>query len=288
MARKGRLQKMAHYFDAYRIDHILGFFRIWEIPMDAVQGILGYFNPALPLTKEEIEEWSIPFDRERMTQPYIRHHILLELFEEYADEVIKAYLTPSENDEYKLKDSFNTQQKVNQHFLKDVDEDELSDKNRLIRDGLFEKVKPDMIFALHIAPFDSSQVAVKPDEMFAFREQILEVVLKPPAKDLGGLNGYMRAMSTHSRESLTAMTQLTDTKGGILNSDTHLKNYFFISGQSLNVDETGSQPVIRARIYASGRQVIAEKIEELKAYIETLKVLLQPNPALQYVPVKVK
>jgi DNA-binding PadR family transcriptional regulator len=48
----------------------------------------------------------------------------------------------------------------------------------------------------------------------------------------------------------------------------------------------------RTRIYyrltPKGKSVAIEKIEELKEYIETLKVLLQPNPALQYVPVKAK
>ena len=46
---------MSDYFDSFRIDHILGFFRIWEVPQDYVQGLCGHFNPALPLTKEEIE-----------------------------------------------------------------------------------------------------------------------------------------------------------------------------------------------------------------------------------------
>ena len=50
-----RLQVMARYFDAYRIDHILGFFRIWEIPKTAKSGLLGHFSPALPLSLKEIE-----------------------------------------------------------------------------------------------------------------------------------------------------------------------------------------------------------------------------------------
>lgn len=54
--------KMAEYFDAYRIDHILGFFRIWEIPMTAVHGVLGHFSPALPLSVEQIEEWGFSFE----------------------------------------------------------------------------------------------------------------------------------------------------------------------------------------------------------------------------------
>lgn len=53
---KHRFQKMAQYFDAYRIDHVLGFFRIWEIPYPAKSGIMGQFQPALPYSREELQE----------------------------------------------------------------------------------------------------------------------------------------------------------------------------------------------------------------------------------------
>ena len=56
-----RLQVMARYFDAYRIDHILGFFRIWEIPKTAKSGLLGHFSPALPMSVEEIESQGFHF-----------------------------------------------------------------------------------------------------------------------------------------------------------------------------------------------------------------------------------
>ncbi|GHU69392.1 hypothetical protein FACS189413_08270 [Bacteroidia bacterium] len=54
---KRRFQKMADYFDAYRIDHILGFFRIWQVPLGAQSGLEGRFNPALPYSRKDIE-WS--------------------------------------------------------------------------------------------------------------------------------------------------------------------------------------------------------------------------------------
>jgi 4-alpha-glucanotransferase len=52
---KARLAKMSEYFDAFRIDHILGFFRIWEIPLKYWSGLDGYFNPALPYPDAELE-----------------------------------------------------------------------------------------------------------------------------------------------------------------------------------------------------------------------------------------
>ncbi len=60
-----RLQVMARYFDAYRIDHILGFFRIWEIPKTAKSGQLGHFSPALPLSVEEIENQGFHFEKSK-------------------------------------------------------------------------------------------------------------------------------------------------------------------------------------------------------------------------------
>ena len=59
---KARFVKMAEYFDAYRIAHILGVFRIWEIPLDAVNAVLGRFNPALPYSHDEIASYGFRFE----------------------------------------------------------------------------------------------------------------------------------------------------------------------------------------------------------------------------------
>ena len=59
---KARLRKMSQYFAAFRIDHILGFFRIWEIPAGIRSGLAGHFNPALPYSPEEIYNMHLPID----------------------------------------------------------------------------------------------------------------------------------------------------------------------------------------------------------------------------------
>ena len=60
-----RFRKMQEYFDAYRIDHVLGFFRIWEIPVPEKSGLYGQFQPSLPMSVEEIEQrWRLPFREE--------------------------------------------------------------------------------------------------------------------------------------------------------------------------------------------------------------------------------
>jgi len=135
-----RMQKMTDYFDTYRIDHILGFFRIWEVPSDSVEALLGHFNPALPLSAEEIESHGIRFDYERFTQPYIRHHLLVARFGEETDQIITQYLDDLGDQKYRLKEQFNNQQKINAHFLAGIEEEDLDDQKRNIRDGLFDLV----------------------------------------------------------------------------------------------------------------------------------------------------
>jgi 4-alpha-glucanotransferase len=77
---KRRFEQMSHYFDAFRIDHILGFFRIWSIPINAVDGLLGYFVPAIPVSLEELLSRGIRFEPQRFLKPYITNEVLQEIF----------------------------------------------------------------------------------------------------------------------------------------------------------------------------------------------------------------
>ncbi|TNE61085.1 MAG: 4-alpha-glucanotransferase [Bacteroidetes bacterium] len=118
-----RFRQMGLYFDAFRIDHILGFFRIWSIPMSAVEGILGYFVPAIPITERDFRQAGIGFNHDRLCAPYINDDILQGLFGNLADLVIGHFLdrTPdgghwSGVSQYQLKPAFDTQAKVEAYF----------------------------------------------------------------------------------------------------------------------------------------------------------------------------
>lgn len=134
---KNRFKKMAEYFDAYRIDHILGFFRIWQIPMKALHGLLGTFNPAMPYTPEEMRDnydfWIQPATQ---TIPYIKEYMLGEIFGEYTEEVKSTFLYPKGGDSYGLQEFADTQQKIERYFEpKPVD-----DKNSKIKNGLMNLI----------------------------------------------------------------------------------------------------------------------------------------------------
>ena len=89
---KSRMRKMSEYFDAFRIDHILGFFRIWEIPMDAVHGLLGYFNPALPYSGDELLSKGFDMESGRYTVPPTDGEALQIFFGELSGEVASKYI----------------------------------------------------------------------------------------------------------------------------------------------------------------------------------------------------
>lgn len=111
-----RFQKLAEYFDAYRIDHILGFFRIWEIPANAVWGLTGSFHPALPFSSSDLESRGLSWDEDRFVKPYLKEHVLYATFGKYTDEVIRKYFVPDGWQQFKFKPEFDTQKKIETHF----------------------------------------------------------------------------------------------------------------------------------------------------------------------------
>lgn len=110
-----RLTQMSRYFDAYRIDHILGFFRIWEIPYEYTQGLLGHFSPAMGYQLSAVS-CQLSANEERLTKPYIRGHFLHEYFGEFTDEVREKYLNETSFSYFELKPEFDTQRKIEDYF----------------------------------------------------------------------------------------------------------------------------------------------------------------------------
>jgi 4-alpha-glucanotransferase len=113
-----RFKNMGRYFDAFRIDHILGFFRIWEIPTDCVWGLLGYFNPSMPLSVSEIEHYGFWFDRDRYIIPHITRHHLYNLFGDNTDEIIGSFFNHRCHDRYVFKPEFATQRDLENSFVR--------------------------------------------------------------------------------------------------------------------------------------------------------------------------
>ena len=142
-----RFKNMARYFDAYRIDHVLGFFRIWEIPVSSVYGLLGQFAPALAMSREEIESYGLHFQEDRFIRPFITDWVLDRVFHERAGEVKEKYLDRLDDERYQMKPEVNTQRKVEALFADATDEKEL-----WLRDGLYALISDVLFVRDHTNP----------------------------------------------------------------------------------------------------------------------------------------
>jgi len=141
---KQRFRQMSNYFDAFRIDHILGFFRIWSIPEHAIEGIMGRFVPAIPVSRDEFEQRGIFIDDKRFCKPYITEAVISKMASHLQEEV-KHFLQPNGDSTYRFKSNFDTQRKIEDYF-------QIQEKNN-VTEGLKQ-----LLFNLH------SNVVLWPDD----------------------------------------------------------------------------------------------------------------------------
>ncbi len=139
---KQRFEQMSKYFDAFRIDHILGFFRIWSIPADAIQGIMGRFVPSLPVHIKEFGEKGIWFDDQRYCRPFITDEVLYEVFGDLSAVVKEKFVQPNDTGNYDLAPEFETQVQIERYFssLEETSE------NKRLKQGLSDMVSNVIFF----------------------------------------------------------------------------------------------------------------------------------------------
>ena len=68
---QSRIKEAAKYYDAFRIDHILGFFRIWAVDERETNAFLGHANPCCTFSRKELND--LGFDNERIKWLSVPH-----------------------------------------------------------------------------------------------------------------------------------------------------------------------------------------------------------------------
>ena len=137
-----RFEQMSNYFDAFRIDHILGFFRIWSIPIHAVEGIMGHFVPAIPVHINEFGERGLWFNYDRLCKPFINDAVVEEIFGDLAGRIKAGFLIRKEYGLYDLKPEYDTQRKI-ETYIGSLEED---DDNVRLKTGLFNLISNIIVF----------------------------------------------------------------------------------------------------------------------------------------------
>lgn len=152
---KQRFEQMSNYFDAFRIDHILGFFRIWSIPINSVEGIMGYFVPDIPVHINEFNEKGIWFDYKRYCSTFINDQVLGELAGIHTEALKNTFLNYDGFGQFQLKPEFATQRQVEEYFAFAED----NSTNRFLKQCLFDLISNVILF-----PVENSQ-----GQQFRFR-----------------------------------------------------------------------------------------------------------------------
>ncbi|KAJ8770417.1 hypothetical protein K2173_015031 [Erythroxylum novogranatense] len=137
---RARLTQMGKYFTAYRIDHILGFFRIWELPDHALTGLIGKFRPSIPLSQEELESEGI-WDFNRLSHPYIKQEFLQEKFGTSWTFIAANFLNEFQKGHYEFKEDCNTEKKIASKLESLAEKSMLLGGEDQIRQGLFDLLK---------------------------------------------------------------------------------------------------------------------------------------------------
>lgn len=236
-----RLGWMEQYFDALRIDHALGYFRIWEIPNDQVQATMGHFNPALPLTAGEIDYFGLPFRRDFLTSPFISDRVVDRIFGIHAQYVRDTFLTQRPYSLYALKEEVSTQKRIEQVFKGRNDENSL-----WIRDGLYRLVSNVLFIE------DKRQADMYHPRIMVWQEPVFEA-LSAEEKD-----AFMRIYNNYFYQRHSMFWGSTGYERiGRMASSTHML---------LCAEDLGSQP-----------DCVAPVLDALR--IPTLEVQLMPKQA---------
>lgn len=193
-----RFDQMSNYFDAFRIDHILGFFRIWSIPMHAVEGVMGRFVPAVPVDISEFHYRDIAFNHERYCNPFITEDSISNIFKSKACEVKEKYLTEIANRNYELKEFVNSQAKVAEYFKQAPEE--------IIQQGLFDLISNVILFEEENSGGQKFHFRISMDKTSSF--QLLDDNTKSKLRYLYIDYFYNRQNGYWKKEGMSKLPQL--------------------------------------------------------------------------------
>lgn len=164
---RNRFLKLAEYFDAYRIDHILGFFRIWEIPQEDVWGLTGSFQPSLPFTIAELESRGLKWELDRFTKLYLKEHVIKATFGDETDEILSLYFEDDGWQTYKFKTEYDSQKKIYNHYQ--TLNRPLTDPEIIIRDRLYS-LHTEVLFIRDVHQPDKFHPRITMHSTFSFKD----------------------------------------------------------------------------------------------------------------------
>ena len=215
-----RLKKMEDYFQVFRIDHIIGFFRIWQIPMNVEDGLLGVFSPALPFSVDELNRRGMWFDYDRLCKPYINDDVNEVLFIEDSNQKgcyhpriafhgTRSYQDLDENTQHILNEIYNDYfYHRHNHFWHEIGLNKLrslkNSTNMMVCGedlGMVPDCVPDVMTELDILSLIIQRMPNDPTVKFAKLDHAPYLsVSSPSSHDMSGIRGWWEENTNDTQE----------------------------------------------------------------------------------------
>lgn len=206
---RSRFCNLSKYFDVLRIDHILGFFRIWQVPSDALFGVLGYFSPSISYTIEEIEKYGISFDKSRFIEPYITREYVFELFLDNSNYIIDNYLQERVDGNLEFKEQYKTQKLLSQA----KNSDDFLCKNESCYNKLLS-LYCEVLFIKDYSKDNSYYPRINSSETNSYRK--LDDKIRLAVSLIHDEFFYRRNINLWNHEAMTILPKLVDTTNMLL------------------------------------------------------------------------
>ncbi len=193
-----RLRQAAKFYHAYRIDHVLGFFRIYTIPGCNYTGRIGYFLPSQFISSSDFRE--IGFDDGRirwLSIPHIREREIDETFGPDAKRIKESYFVRIGNEPlFNLKPGLDCEKSI---AALDENEKTRSELMTRYRDRAIIEVSPGYFHRVWTYGDSSSFKSLTPGEKLQFESLLKEAE-----------TASEKIWEKHGIELLTMMRETTD------------------------------------------------------------------------------
>lgn len=167
------------------------------------------------------------------------------------------------------------------YFIFQPEEETFKGAKAMVDHGLFNKIKPDEMYALHVTALPVGEILVKPNEMFAYQKRVsIKVKGDLPQEIRTQLYDSLSRAQPNSRP--WDLQKVSDPVIGLKNPNTIFKDYL-VMDKNFNTHAENDTLVLDAYIYETNKANLQKIIPKIKSIVgnRLLSVsFIQENPTL--------
>jgi len=177
------------------------------------------------------------------------------------------------------------------YFIFQPEEETFVGAKAMIEGGLFTRIKPDEIYALHVSALPVGKIMARPNEMFAYQKRV-RIKLKnelsnEEAKELSQ-KIYRKLFRTRENTKPWDIQFLADPNLGLSNPNTIFQDYLFMD-KDFRIRTKENELLLEAYVYETNKSNQQNIIPEIEQVIKETKYkdllvsidYIQNNPTIQ-------